>query len=122
MIIPMLSPEYLLVYVTFPETEPERGKILRDAETFCETLVRERLASGGTVLHGGSSVYWWRGSLQTARECVCLLQTTRTIFPAFLIRAKAIHPYEVPCIAALPLDQGNNDFFAWIKTETALRD
>ena len=105
-----MSTDCLLVYVTLPDRETAR--------VFGETLVRERLAACANILDGASSVYWWNGALETAMESICLLKTTRARFPEFLDRAKAIHPYEVPCVAAWPLESGNNDFFDWIRAET----
>ncbi len=103
----------LLVYVTMPDTP--------SARVFCETLVRERFAACANILGGAESVYWWQGNLETAAETVCLFKTSRERFPAFLEKAKALHPYDVPCIVAWPLEAGNGDFLDWIGTETIPR-
>ena len=103
----------LLVYVTMPDSA--------SAQAFCETLVRERLAACANILDGAKSVYWWRDALETATETVCLFKTARERFPAFLERAKALHPYDVPCIVAWPLEQGNQNFLDWIGVETTPR-
>lgn len=103
----------LLAYITMPDKD--------SAAAYCETLVRERLAACANILDGVASVYWWRDNLEKANECVCVLKTTRERYPAFFARAKEMHPYEVPCIVAWPLEQGNADFFRWIGTETAPR-
>ena len=108
-----MNAECLLVYVTMPDGDA--------AHAFCETLVRERFAACANILGGAESVYWWQGKLETAAETVCLLKTTRTRFPAFLEKAKALHPYDVPCIAAWPLEAGNSDFCDWIRAESAPR-
>jgi periplasmic divalent cation tolerance protein len=34
-------------------------------------------------------------------------------------RANAEHPYDVPCVIALPILAGNPDYLAWIESETA---
>lgn len=103
----------LLVYVTMPDAE--------SAQVFCETLVRERFAACANSLDGARSVYWWQNELETATETICLLKTTRERFPSFMERAKELHPYDVPCIVAWPLEQGNRDFLDWIGAETAPR-
>ena len=99
------------VYVTMPD-----GKT---GQTFCETLVRERLAACANILDGARSVYWWQGNLESATETVCLFKTTRALYPSFQERAKALHPYETPCIVAWPLEAGNKNFLDWIGAETA---
>lgn len=101
----------LLVYVTMPDKTA--------AHAFSEALVGGRFAACANILDGARSIYWWQGALETATETVCLFKTTRERFPAFMERARELHPYEVPCIVAWPLERGNTEFFDWIKTETA---
>lgn len=31
---------------------------------------------------------------------------------------KDAHGYEVPCVVAMPISGGNQDFLAWIRSET----
>ncbi len=101
----------LLVYMTAPDKA--------SAAACCETLVRERLAACANILDGVSSIYWWKGKLETADEIVCILKTTRNRFPAFTARARELHSYETPCIVALPLTDGYPDFLNWIRAEAA---
>ena len=108
-----MEADCLLVYVTMPDKD--------SAATFSQTLVRERLAACANVLPGVASVYWWQNELETAEEVVCLFKTTRERFSALESRAKELHPYDIPCIVAWPLNQGNEEFFDWIRAETAPR-
>lgn len=103
----------LLVYITMPDKA--------SAVPYCEALVQERLAACANILAGATSVYWWQGALEHGDECVCILKTTRDRYPAFFARAKETHPYEVPCIVAWPLEEGNSDFLNWIHNETTPR-
>ena len=103
----------LLVYITMPD--------MAAAETFCTTLVHERLAACANILPGATSIYWWQEALETAQEVVCVFKTTREHFPAFEGRAKELHPYDVPCIVAWPLERGNKEFLDWIGAETSPR-
>jgi len=100
----------LLVYVTMPDKS--------SAEAFGRTLVYERLAACVNILPGATSFYWWQTKLETAEEAVCLFKTTQEQFPAFKARARALHPHDVPCIVAWPLEQGNKEFFNWVRAET----
>ena len=104
----------MIVYVTMPDAQT--------AQAICETLVRERYAACANIMDGAKSVYWWRNELETSTETVCIFKTTRERYPAFQARAIELHPYEVPCIVAWPLEQGNQDFLDWIGTETATRE
>ena len=44
------------------------------------------------------------------------------LVPAIAERANAEHPYDVPCMIALPILAGNPDCLAWIERETARHD
>lgn len=102
--------ETLLVYITAPDRDTARE--------LCETLVHERLAACANILDGMESCYWWQGAMQRATESVCILKTTAPGFSALEKRALELHPYEVPCIVALPLTHGYAPFLRWIAEET----
>ncbi len=106
-----MAHDCLLVYITAPDAAV--------AEALCSTLVRERLAACANILEGASSLYWWQGALERASECICLLKTTAERFPALAARAREAHPYETPCIVALPLVAGDRDFLNWIRAEAS---
>ena len=101
---------FLLVYITAPDMECARS--------LGQTLVRERLAACANLIDGMESCYWWQDKIESARECVCLCKTTEAAYPALELRAKELHPYDTPCIVALPLSHGNKAFLQWIEKET----
>ena len=100
----------LFIYITAPDkaTARELGK----------TLVRERLAACADILDGVESLYWWRGEIQEDVESVCILKTTADGYKALEKRVRELHPYEIPCIVALPLVCGHAPFLRWITEET----
>lgn len=105
-----MATDCLAVYVTMPNKN--------SADAFCQTLVRERYAACANIMDNVSSVYWWDGAVQSEPECVCVFKTTNERFPSFLEKAKELHPYEVPCIVAWPLSEGNSAYFEWVREET----
>jgi periplasmic divalent cation tolerance protein len=46
------------------------------------------------------------------------LHTRRSLVPAIVARTADGHPYDVPCVIALPVVDGNPDYLAWIRAET----
>lgn len=108
-----MATDCLAVYVTMPDK--------KNSDAFCRTLVRERYAACANIMDNVSSVYWWDGSVQTEAECICVFKTTAERFPAFLEKAKKLHPYEVPCIVSWPLTGGNEAYFDWVREETTIR-
>ncbi len=103
--------QYLLIYITTPSMEVAR--------LLAQTLVQERLAACANVFDGAESYYWWDNAVQNTRESLCLCKTTAELFPALEGRVRALHPYDVPCIVALPLVAGHTSFLDWISRETA---
>jgi len=100
----------LLVYITAPDLEWARN--------LAGALVGERLCACANILDGMESWYWWQGELESARESVVICKTTQEAYPALEKRALEIHPYDTPCIVALPLVQGYAPFMQWIADET----
>ncbi len=102
--------DVLFVYMTAPDRATARN--------LAETLVRERLAACANILDGMESWYWWQGEVQQATESVCILKTTAAGYAALEQRARELHPYEIPCIVALPVLRGHEPFLRWIAEET----
>lgn len=100
----------VLVYVTTPD---------RDCALLLgRTVVEERLAACANVIDGMTAIFRWNGAIDEAGEVVMILKTTEDRVTALTDRLRALHPYEVPCIVAVPITGGNPDFMAWIAAET----
>ena len=102
--------DVFFVYVTAPDTAT--------AERIARTAVEERLAAAANILPGGRSVYRWQGAVNEAAEIVLVLKTAADRLATLAERVRALHPYEVPCIAALPAVDGLGEYLAWIVEET----
>ncbi len=85
---------------------------------FTRTLVEERLAACGHVLTPIRSIYRWDGAVHDEREARVGLHTRRALVPAIVERAGRLHPYDVPCVIALPLVGGNPAYLRWLAEET----
>jgi periplasmic divalent cation tolerance protein len=84
---------------------------------FTRTLVEERLAACGHV-GGIRSVYRWDGAVQDGPEARVGLHTRRSLVPAIVARTGALHPYDVPCVIALPIVGGDPAYLEWIAAQT----
>jgi periplasmic divalent cation tolerance protein len=82
------------------------------------TLVEERLAACGHQIAAIRSVYRWQGMVHDEPEARVALHTRRSLVDAVTARVVELHPYDVPCVIALPLVGGNPDYLAWIAAET----
>ncbi|HBM51653.1 MAG TPA: hypothetical protein DDZ97_01020 [Deltaproteobacteria bacterium] len=63
-------------------------------------------------------VFYWQGNLDHSKEYSMLAKTTRDQSSAIQQLLSENHSYDFPCLLALPILWGNQDFLNWIKEET----
>lgn len=92
------------------------------AQALATTLVTERLAACVNLLAPCRSIYRWQGAIESAEEVPMLIKTTSERYAALEAAIRARHPYELPEIIAVPVDQGLPEYLAWVATETLVED
>jgi len=85
---------------------------------FTNALVKDRLAACGQNMKAIRSIYRWDGAVQDETEARVALHTRTALVPQIVERADREHPYDVPCVIALPIVAGNPAYLGWIKAET----
>jgi periplasmic divalent cation tolerance protein len=91
-----------------------------DGEAFGAALVNERLAACASVGAEMTSVYAWRGEIERARERQLVLKTVEDKVPLIKARLATLHPYDVPELLVLRVDDGGEAYLAWVRESTAL--
>jgi len=102
--------DFSFVYITAND--------MAEAQRIGRVLVEERLAACANCIDGMKSVYWWEGKIDEAAEAVCIVKTRSSLVDTLAARVKALHSYDVPCIVAMKIDNGNPAFFQWIRENT----
>lgn len=90
-----------------------------EASRIGRALVERRLAACANVLGPIRSFYWWDGKVQDDAEVALVAKTRADLVPELTRAVKELHSYQVPCVVALPVADGNPDFLAWIEAETS---
>jgi len=103
-----------LIYVTAPS--------LADAEKIASAVVKEKLAACANFFEGVQSIFEWEEKLCREQEAILILKTTGERVADLTERIKELHPYDCPCIVALPIESGNPDFLTWVESSTKPRD
>ena len=85
-----------------------------DAERVASALVGEGLAACVNVVPGLVSTYRWKGEVARDEELLLLIKTTGERYPALAERLRALHPYEVPEMVALPIAEGHRPYLEWL--------
>ena len=87
-----------------------------EARRIARAVVEDRLAACVNILPGAvTSIYRWKGKVETARERLLLIKTSRKRLAKLQALVLRLHSYDVPEFIALPIVTGSRAYLAWIK-------
>ena len=95
-----------LVLCTCPDTETA-GRLAAE-------LVERRLAACVNILPEVTSVYRWQGKIETESEVLLLVKTRSDRYQEVEKTLLERHPYELPEVVAVSLEQGLSGYLAWL--------
>ncbi len=99
---------FIFVYITNPSEEV--------AEQIARSLLQQRLIACANLLPI-KSMYHWEGNIENSQEVVLIAKTTEDHYPSICRWIAEQHPYQVPCVARLPVEL-NTPFGQWIQAQT----
>ena len=89
------------------------------AQALARTLVEAHLAACVSVGAPVESLYHWRGQIETTQEVPVAVKTRSGRYTEIEAAIRALHPYELPEIIAVPIIDGLAPYLDWIASETA---
>lgn len=95
---------------------PDRAAAVKLAQA----LVDRRLAACVNVLAECTSVYRWKGAVESATEVPVLIKTRAARYAEVEAAIRSLHPYELPEIVAVPVRHGFDEYLQWVADETAI--
>nr|BAL57250.1 periplasmic divalent cation tolerance protein [uncultured Gammaproteobacteria bacterium] len=101
-----MSTPYRIVFCTCPDAE--------SASRLAYGLVENRLAACVNQVPGLTSVYSWQGQIETAGEVLLIIKTRADRLAELTAFIQARHPYELPEIVAVSVEQGSLAYLDWI--------
>lgn len=101
-----MKKDVLIVFCTVPDDDTGRS--------LARVLVKEELAACCNIVPGLTSIYRWEGKIEEDSEHLLLIKTNRRTFPSLEKRLKELHPYDVPEIIAVNVEEGNHDYIKWV--------
>ena len=96
----------VVVLVTAPTAD--------SAAEIARALVEEGLVACGNVVPAIRSIYRWEGKVQDDAEALLVLKTERRLVPALKARLPELHPYQVPELLVLPVEDGLAPYLEWV--------
>ncbi|GAB69311.1 cutA homologue [Plasmodium cynomolgi strain B] len=125
--------EFIAVYVTAPGSDvaekvgPARGSATNRGkktaqikmkenrnEKISNVMLEDQLASCVNIIPGVLSLYHWKGEIARDNEVLMMIKTRKNLFAKIVDAVKANHPYEVPEVISVPIQQGSKDYLDWI--------
>lgn len=87
---------------------------IEEARKISKILIEEKLAACINLIPQIYSIYQWQGKIEETQEIALIAKTT--VYSLENLKQTIIqhHSYECPCIVALPIIEGNQDFLQWI--------
>jgi periplasmic divalent cation tolerance protein len=90
-----------------------------EAERIATALVEQRLAACVNIISGITSIYRWKGQVESASEQLMMIKTAENNFPTVEKTITELHSYDTPEVIAFPVTAGSQKYLAWI-TEQVL--
>ena len=101
-----MQDQYQLVLCTCPDQD--------SAQAIAEHLIDQGLAACVNILPGILSIYSWQGKRESAQELLLVIKTTKTVYDTLEKTITGLHPYELPEIIAVNIENGSAGYLNWI--------
>jgi len=87
-----------------------------EATRIARAVVEARLAACVNILPGAvTSIYRWKGKVESARERLLLIKTSRKRLAKLQASVERLHSYDVPEFIALPIATGSRAYLTWLE-------
>ncbi len=85
-------------------------------EQIADHLVKHKLAACVNILPKVTSIFEWKGKVQYEEELLLMIKSMKQLNEASFAAIKNIHPYDVPEIIAIDINDGDPAYLNWIST------
>lgn len=99
---------YQIILCTSPDKE--------SAEKIARQLINDKIAACVNILPGLTSIFPWQGKIETEQEHLLLIKTRKDRYQSVEKSIQTNHPYEIPEIIAIPVENGLAEYMQWIES------
>lgn len=86
-----------------------------EARKIAQYLVEQQLAACVNLVPHVESIYRWQGKMESSREWLLLIKTTREKFSEVQDAIRESHSYDLPECFSLAIDDGSSSYLEWIE-------
>ncbi|MEN2998716.1 MAG: divalent-cation tolerance protein CutA [Brevinematia bacterium] len=83
-----------------------------------EKVIEARLVACVNIIQNVQSIYHWQGKIERDSEDLLVMKTKKELFEKLRDFIKSNHPYTVPEIVALNVENVNREYLEWLNKET----
>ncbi|MBS2034141.1 divalent-cation tolerance protein CutA [bacterium] len=84
------------------------------AQTLARQLLERRLVACVNLVPQVTSLYWWEGQIQQDSEVLLVAKTVAERVEELKSILPALHPYEVPELLVLSVEDGLPAYLGWV--------
>ncbi|XP_060056039.1 protein CutA homolog isoform X2 [Erinaceus europaeus] len=109
-----VSGTYSIVFVNCPNEQ-----IARD---IARAILEKKLAASVNILPKTSTLHFWKGEIEETTEILLLIKTKTSKIHMLSSYMRLIHPFEIPELFSVPMNQGDPHYLKWLKEEGMIED
>lgn len=85
------------------------------AKDIARAVLDKKLAASVNILPKAASLYFWKGEIEEATEILLLIKTKTSKVFMLSSYVRLVHPFEIPEVFSLPMDQGDVQYLKWLE-------
>jgi periplasmic divalent cation tolerance protein len=97
--------DFIIILTATPSQE--------EAQAIAEAAIEQRLAAAVQLIGPIRSTFRWKEKIERSEEWLCLLKTSRPLYPEVEQLIRAMHSYELPGVTAIPIVAGSEAYLDW---------
>jgi periplasmic divalent cation tolerance protein len=105
--MPNITSNYIVVFCTVPDEYV--------AEKIANKVVQKKLAACCNIIPGLRSIYIWKNEIQDDKEMLLIIKTKKDIFTKLQKAITEIHPYSIPEIISISIENGSKNYLNWVE-------
>ena len=102
-----------IILCTFPDKE--------SAESIARLLVNDKIAACINILPDITSIYMWEEQIKSTQEYLLLIKANKSFYHRIETLLIEYHPYELPEIIAVSIENGLPEYLSWIDSCHSLK-
>lgn len=86
------------------------------AKKLARSIVEAELGACVNIIPNVQSIYKWESKIEEDQEYLLMIKTKKELVQQLIDFVKKNHPYQVPELIQLPIENGNQDYLNWINS------